>query len=108
MGVKIMAEWEIKNAVIERVQLGYEDHGIPTCWLFLKYDGCGQGFGGWDLRWYGIDFILKILSTLSVNNWEELEGKPCRANASHGKVKAIGHYLEDKWFEPEKDLIKKE
>ena len=28
---------EIKNAVIDNTMLGFEDHGILTCYLFLNY-----------------------------------------------------------------------
>ena len=38
---------EIRNAVIQSTMLGYEDHGILTCFLHLDYSGAGQGFGGY-------------------------------------------------------------
>ena len=108
---------EIKNAEIESTMLGYEDHGILTCFLHLNYGGSGQGFGGYGLdaydkasdtrkgTAYGIAFIRHILDVLEVSTWEELKGKYCRADASFGKVYGVGHLLKDKWFYPEKDLV---
>ena len=107
---------EIKNAIVESTQLGYEDHGILTCMLMLNYDGSGQGFGGYGLdeydkdtekrrgTAYGLAFIMKILGVLEVSNWESVKGKHIRVDADNGKVYGIGNILKDKWFYPEKDL----
>lgn len=107
---------EIRNAKIESTMLGYEDHGILTCFVHLDYGGSGQGFGGYGLDQYdkatdkrkgsayGIAFIKGILDTLEVEKWEDLKGTHCRAEATFGKVLAIGHILKDKWFYPEKVL----
>ena len=40
---------EIKNVKIDDTMLGYENHGILTCILYMKWDGGGQGFGGYEL-----------------------------------------------------------
>ena len=107
---------EIKNAKIEGTMLGYEDHGIMTCFIYLDYGGSGQGFGGYGLddcnkvgekrkaTAYGLAFIKGILDTLEVNSWEGLKGTHCRVDANYGKVYGIGHLLKDKWFYPEQDL----
>ena len=113
---------ERKNAVIESTMLGVEDHGILSCWLNLKYDGSGQGFGGYSLDGpkkdaagkflgrfgtaYGAEFIRLILATLKVERWEKLPGTPLRVEADHSHVYAIGHYIDDRWFRPETDLKK--
>lgn len=113
------------NAIIERTMLGYEDHGILTCFLHLKQDGRGQGFGG-----YGLDgipkkdkkgnrfgdrqpsvfcgfWIKRILETVGANKWEDLEGKHVRVEGEEfGKIIGIGHIIEDKWFYPEKEIEK--
>ena len=100
---------EIKNATITSVSLGKEDHGIPTCFVQLDYGDCGvQSFGGWDLRYYGIDFIVQLLDTIGVREWNDLVGKNVRAKCEHIKVHAIGHIIKNQWFEPEIDLQKKE
>ena len=94
---------EIKNAKIIKTFLGKEDHGIPTCYLQLDYDGSSQSFGGWDLRFpaYGIDFIMSILKTLEIESWEKLNGVFCRVDAGKGKVFGIGNIVKDIWFYPE-------
>ena len=107
---------EIKNAKITSVSLGYEDHGILTCYLRLEYDGEGQSFGGFALDTYDEkskrrvghkvcgDFIINILNVVGVRNWEELEGQCIRVRADHNKVHAIGNILKDEWFAPAEDL----
>ena len=76
-----------KLGKIESVNLGYEDHGILTCWLHFDFGGAGQGFGGYCLDIYdekkgkrigqaaGMDFIVRILEACGVDSWEELPGK---------------------------------
>ena len=97
---------EIKNAIIKKTFLGIEDHGVFTAIISLNYGGSEQGFGQHDLTYkaYGITYLRKILETVGVDSWEELVGKPIRSKCEHTKVHAIGHLIEDKWFEPEKDL----
>ena len=92
---------EIKNAKIIHTHLGYEDHGIPTCQIVLDYGGTQQGFGGYDLRRYGFEMVQKILDTVGVDRWEKLVGQHCRAQSTHTKIEAIGHLLEDRWYNPE-------
>lgn len=107
-----------KNALIQSVTLGYEDHGILTCYLTLWYgDSSGQGFGGYALdafnkevgerfgTAYGMEFIKSILDTVGVKAWEDLPGRNIRVKAENNKVYAIGNIIEDTWFEPKKDLI---
>src|SRR5437773_1686917 len=104
----------IQNAKIRSVSLGFEDHGILTCWLNLDYGGSAQGFGGYGFshrpnnKHIGAadlaDYILAILTTLDVESWEKLPGKSVRVKKADGcnsPITAIGHYLEDKWFDPQ-------
>lgn len=114
---------ETRNAIIEGTMLGYEDHGILTAMLILDYGGSGQGFGGYQLDTYrrpGPDneedyggraahkacgfLIQRILETVGVEKWEQLKGKHIRVKTTWSKILAIGNILEDKWFEPEKEL----
>lgn len=114
-------EIETKNAVIESTSLGGYDGGtsVMTCWLHLSYGGSGQGFGGYGLdepygdragirnrrgTAYGMEFITRIIATVGVDKWEDLPGKHIRVKAGYDKVIAIGHIIEDRWFEPQKDL----
>ena len=95
--IRIMGEIETKNAIIERTFLGFEDHGIFTAFITLNYGGGGQTFGGYSI---GSEFIEQVLKTLDLESWEELKGQKVRVKAEHGKVHAIGHFLNDKWFNP--------
>lgn len=92
--------------------LGIEDHGIMTFSLMLEMNGCGQGFGGYALdgkagqvgHSKSIQAIRKILETVDVMKWEDLKGKLVRIRKDSeyvGSIKAIGHIIEDKWFDIE-------
>jgi hypothetical protein len=108
---------EEKNARIKGTTLGIEDHGILTAFIDLDYGSGGQSFGGRSLdEWdeaakrrvghaFGSEFILQVLRTLGVSSWEKLPGTPCRVRADWDKVYALGHYLEDKWFDPEAVIL---
>ena len=107
---------ETKNAKITSTMLGYEDHGILSCMLYLSYGGSGQGFGGYCLDSYDKEkekriatihcgvWIAEILKIVGVEKWEDLKGQHIRVRSEHGKVHSIGNLLEDRWFNPEKDL----
>jgi len=92
-----------ENAKITKVFLGREDHGIPTCFVTLTGPSWGQGFGGYDIRYYGIDMLMSIIETVGCSSWEELPGNHCRVKRETrlGPIKAIGHITDDKWYEPE-------
>lgn len=94
---------EINNARITKTSLDIER--FLTVWLHLDYGGSGQAFGGWVLggEW-GCQFLCKLMETVGVERWEDLPGKHIRAEHDWGKVYAIGHIIEDKWFRPETDL----
>jgi hypothetical protein len=111
------------NAKIESTMLGYEDHGIMTCFLHLRQGSSCQGFGG-----YGLDdappkdkrgnrhgdrqpnklagfWIKRILETVGVDNWEDLPGKFIRVDGEEfGDIFGIGNITEDKWFYPKKEI----
>ena len=77
--------------VITGTTLGIEDHGIMTCYLNIEFDGGGIGVGGHALDTpfldnhgdfvrregsaYGLDLIMWIIKTVSVNSWENLKGQ---------------------------------
>lgn len=95
---------ETRNAIIRKVRLGIEDHGLLSAWLDLDYGGSIQGFGGWNLGAKGAnycgEFIKCCLQTTGVNDWDDLPGTAIRARAEHTQVRAIGHIVEDRWFTP--------
>ena len=100
------------NAQIESVMLGYEDHGILTCFLHLKQESSGQCFGGYRLdapknkqSELGTFWIKRILDTVGVREWNELEGKHIRVSGEEfGEIYGIGHIVENKWFYPKKEI----
>ena len=99
---------ETENATIEYTNLGREGHGIFTFQIGLKFNGAGQGFGGYALGdWerpsaFGVAAISKVLDVLEVGSWEKLPGTPCRADRDLGKVYRLGHYLKDEWVDLKK------
>lgn len=111
---------EIVNVKITNTRLGYEDHGILTVSITTEAESRGQGFGGYALDAYvkdkdrrvgtdyGMEFVIKIMNTLEVENWEDVKGQFIRIDASHTKIHGIGHLLKDKWFYPDEDPDLKE
>lgn len=100
------------NAKITSTMLGYEDHGILTCFLLLDQSGSCQGFGG-----FRIDapkdknfelccfWIKRILSVVGVDSWEKLPGNYIRVDGEeYGDIFGIGHITDDKWFYPKKEI----
>ena len=106
---------EIRNATIDSVRIEFE-RGILTAWVYLRWKGGGQGFGGYALGFDDSDrapdkqrpasghmeaFIKGVLIAVGVDRWEDLKGCSCRIDHEHSKVHRIGHYLDDeKWFDP--------
>ena len=101
---------EIKNAKIESAMLGYEGHGILTIQITVDYgDGGCQGFGGYSLgggkNSSGAALhkhLTGVLNAVGAKEWDELKGMHIRVKLEDGKLVAIGHILEDKWFNPNK------
>lgn len=100
---------EYQNAIIHSADILIDDHGLLTCWLDLRYGGSGQGFGGYALdNITGARFIRRILDTVGVTKWRDLAGKAIRVQNDLGKVYAIGHIVENRWFAPGDELRDKE
>lgn len=95
----------ISNATIDSTSIRLESHGIPTFCLHLSQGALHQGFGNYDLRDYGADPLFQILKVVGVECWEDLPGKHMRIRrdkeGAGGIIRAIGHIVEDKWYEPE-------
>lgn len=102
---------EIINAVIESARISNE-RGLLSAWVHLKYNGGGQGFGGYALYLpadfthggkpgnYAGHFIWRVLKIAGVEEWSELRGKTVRVKAEQCKVHAIGHIIKEDWFDP--------
>ena len=106
---------EITNAIIKSARITNGDHGLLSAWLNLDYGGSGQGFGGYclyvpkkkgsaDKGNYCGHFIWRVLEMTDVTEWDKLVGKTIRVKASHRGIEAIGHILEDKWFNPKAEF----
>lgn len=103
---------KIKNAKITSTMLGKEDHGIFTCQICVEGNDWGCYYGGYSLDTpnkdtkkrigtkEGMQAIMELLSTLEVDTWEKLKGQYVRVQTSGlgGKITAIGHLMQDKWF----------
>ena len=90
----------VRNAIIESADIDTER--CLTYWVHLKYEGAGQGFGGYVLGGdFGCEAIKRLLSTVGVGSWKKLEGSPVRVDADFGRVYRIGHFLEEKWLDLE-------
>lgn len=106
----------IENGKITSAMLGFEGHGILSSMIMIEFDGSGQGFGGWGMDSYskekdcrvgtafGCQYIMDVLKTLELEQWDDLKGQIVRVKReeSFGKIKAIGHAVKNKWFDPEK------
>lgn len=100
---------EEKNATIESVSLGIEDHGILTAFVYLDYGDAGvQGFGGYALGGTTACavFIRRCLEIGGVDEWKCLPGKTVRVRSDYAKVEAIGHITKDDWFNPASEFAK--
>ena len=103
---------EIENGLITDTMLGHEDHGIFTCMIHMKFDGTGQGYGGYGFDTYndktktrvgtkyGCQCIISLLKTIGVDKWEDLVNTHIRVkrDKSFGEITYIGHIIKDQWF----------
>lgn len=74
-------------ATIYSTMLGFEDNGILTAMLHCSWTSGGIGVGGYRLdrpvkethtsegNAFGLDHVMKIMTTVGVSTWEELVGK---------------------------------
>ncbi|MCK5614126.1 hypothetical protein KAR91_70330 [Candidatus Pacearchaeota archaeon] len=101
----------IENAKISSTQFGYVD-GRATSFINLEVGGSGWGFGGRALaNQHCFGYISGILKAVGVNTWEGLSGTLIRVKSENDMITAIGHIMEDKWFDAEEyhqQCLKKE
>jgi hypothetical protein len=99
MGVRM-----IQNARIVSAFLGFEHHGILTANLQLDLGRGSQGFGGYRLDGGQINacaiFIRGVLTLLECEHWGQLVGKNLRVKGDGHSIQAIGHIINDNWFDP--------
>ena len=107
------------NAIIESATITNDDHGLLSAWLMLSFGGSGQGFGGYALylpkdfshstnqKNYCGHFIWRVMEVAGVSEWGKLPGKCIRVRKPDkymGAIEAIGHIINDDWFDPKKDF----
>lgn len=107
--------YQIRNAKIMNVFLGFDDHDCFTLRLALKGDGWGTDYGGYYLGEGYMDapgfcfqvnekvleLIMRIKSLVGVSNLSDMKGQYVRAalkGLGH-TIKIIGNIIEDQWFD---------
>jgi hypothetical protein len=78
-------EYAKELAKVERVELGWEDHGILTCALQVDYGSGGQSVGGYALdepgengrtgTAYGMEFVARMMRACGVREWSKIKGR---------------------------------
>ena len=106
----------IENAIIKKVSISMEDHACLTFHLTLDGGGWGVGYGGYCIghgylgsdhfsaeNGSGLVAMMKIMDTVGVERWEDLEGKYIRVKTKGigDRLTTIGNIIEDKWFDIE-------
>jgi hypothetical protein len=94
------------NAIIENPRIFIEDHGMWTSYLMLHHERGVQGYGGYNLDFPGsmLLWVSGVCKLVGVDDWASLRGKHIRIKQTNWKITAIGHYLEDRWFNFEEAL----
>ena len=105
--------WHVRNALIKDVSI-VVDHNMLSAWVGLVYgDGVVQGFGGYSLynqKFKNTDrnlaghFIWRVMEIADVTSWDRVQGKAVRVRVYGGLIRAIGHIVEEKWFDPHEEF----
>ena len=103
----------IKNAVIQSATIKMENHKYLDAELVLNYGGMSLPFGGYGLylsesfkhhKLLSVagHFIWRVMEIAGVTEWENIKGKNVRVkiNGFPPKIHAIGHIVNDDWFDP--------
>ena len=104
---------DIENAKITGTRISMADHGCLTFDLELEGAGWICSFGGYCIghgylgadefkadSGNGLVAMMKIMDTVGVERWEDLEGKyvRCKTYGWGGTIDEIGNLIENKWF----------
>lgn len=90
-----------ENARVKSARLYLCDHGVWTSTIHLEAEGCSQGYGGYRMHegpWMAL-WVRGICETLGVDDWAKVAGSYVRVRRDGPKILAIGHIVEDRWFD---------
>ena len=109
--------YEVRNAIITSASI--TAGGFLSAWITLDYGGISQtfkSFGGYalylpksfthhrdDLLSIAGFFIWRVMEIAGVKEWSQVKGRCIRVIATDERVKAIGHIINDDWFDPKRD-----
>lgn len=115
-----MAKELIENGMIESADIMFSRGFILDCMVIFKFDGSGQGFGGFALGGnpfdttakvaehdrqpnLAADYIGGVMAVAGVERFSDLPGKVLRVRREtpFGTITAIGHPIKDLWYVPE-------
>lgn len=99
-----MSNRKISNAIIRDVRLGQEmDLRFWTAYVDLDLGSATQSFGNYNLDdpYMLGKFVQEVIAVVGSETWNGLKGKPCRIDHDYTRIYMIGHFMEDKWFDPE-------
>lgn len=107
---------QVQNAIIESTSLDMGERNLLTVWLHLSYGNACQAFGGYCLYLpkdfkhstvkgdFAGHFIFRCLQIAGVESWDQIKGKTIRVISIDRKIIAIGHIINDDWFNPSEDF----
>lgn len=118
------AEPVVFNAEIESAEIRFDRGFILTAWVFLKWSGSDQGYGGFalggnpfdktaklaehaDQANFAADFIGGMMAVAGVDNWSRMAGRIVRVRKvdEWGDIIAIGHAVNDIWYDARERMI---
>lgn len=85
-----MQDFTRQIAKVRSVSLGWEDHGILTCFVHLDFGGSGEGFGGYAMdelvregsevkgrrgTAFGMQFVERVMRACGVDDWSKVAGR---------------------------------
>lgn len=109
--------YKIENAIIETADLSMHMYGCLTLRMIIQGSCWKSGYGGYvlghgylgaaddyfDGSGNGMESIIRIMDTVGVKSFQELEDKHIRVcSKNYGdSIKIIGNIIKDKWFDYE-------
>lgn len=99
-----MSHNEIVNGRIEKVQLGFEDHGFLTLMIGLEHESGYQGYGTYTFgssskpatNPFGLEVIRQFLNLLEISFLNEAVGKYVRVHRVDGMIEKLSNILDSK------------